>query len=71
MEHRDQLNPSWTADVKTTWVWEYERFCTNVNNLWLSVDREQTKNTITNLFSNHMVIVFNIFATFIKYKIGS
>jgi len=22
MEHRDQLNPSWTTDIRTTWIWD-------------------------------------------------
>jgi len=43
MEYRDQLNPYWTVDVEQL---GYERFCTDVSNLRLSIDREQTKNTI-------------------------
>jgi len=37
----------------------------------VSVDREQTKNTIMNLFSNHMAIDFNVFAMLMKYRIGN
>jgi len=67
MECRDQLNPSWTANVRTTtWIWEVLHKC-----LWLSVDRKQMNNTITNLFSNHMTIDFNVFVTLMKHRIGS
>jgi len=68
MEYRDQLNPYWTVDVEQL---GYERFCTDVSNLRLSIDREQTKNTIINIFSNHMSINFNVFATLMKHRIHS
>jgi len=53
MEHRDQLNPSWTV----TWVWEVLYRCQQLDLVLIGSKRRQHHN-ITNLFFNHMAIDF-------------